>query len=63
MRFKISFQCEKAQFRFDSANPEVIYCFNGKAFKQRAILEKAKKYGNGVLRVVNGNNILETICF
>ena len=63
MRFEVSFQSEQAQTAFDEQFPEVVYCFNGKAFKQAKILAEAKKYGSGVLFVINGNNVLEQICF
>ena len=63
MRFEVSYQSEKAQANFDAANPETVYCFNNKALKQAKMLTEAKKYGNGILLVVNGNNVLEEICF
>ena len=63
MRFEISYQDGQAQYSFNKANPETVYCFNNKTFKQEAILAEAKKYGHGVLFVVNGNTVLEQICF
>ena len=63
MKFEVSYQSEKAQAKFDAANPETVYCFQSKAIKQDKMLAEAKKYGHGVLFVVNGNNILEEICF
>ena len=63
MKFEVSYQSEKAQANFDEANPETVYCFKNKAFKQAKMLAEAKKYGNGVLFVINGNNVLEEICF
>lgn len=63
MRFEVSYQDEYAQHSFDEANPETVYCFYNKAFKQVKILAEAKKYGHGVLHVVNGNDVLEVICF
>ena len=35
MRFEISYQCDEAQYNFDKANPEVIYCFDEKALKHQ----------------------------
>lgn len=63
MKFEVSYQSEKSQAKFDAANPETVYCFQSKAFKQAKMLAEAKKYGHGVLFVVNGNNVLEQICF
>ena len=63
MRFEVSYQCDYSQAAFDEANPETVYCFNNKAFKQVAILAEAKKFGHGVLHVVNGKDVLEMICF
>lgn len=63
IKFELSFQSEKSQEQFDAANPEIVYCFRDKAIKQAKILAEASKYGNGVLSVINGNNVLEQICF
>ena len=63
MRFKISYQCDEAQYNFDKANHAVIYCFDEKALKQAKLISEAKKYGSGVLFVVNGDDVLEDICF
>ena len=63
MKFEVSYQSEKAQAEFDAANPETVYCFQSKAIKQAKMLAEAKKYGHGVLFVVNGNTVLEQICF
>ena len=63
MRFEICYQCDEAQYNFDKSNPEVIYCFGEKALKQAKLISEAKKYGSGVLFVVNGKNVLEQICF
>ena len=43
MRFEISYQCDDAQYDFDKANPEVIYCFDEKALKQAKLISEAKK--------------------
>ena len=51
MRFEISYQCDDAQYDFNKANPEVIYCFDEKALKQAKLIYEAKKYGSGVLSV------------
>ena len=63
MRFEICYQCDEAQYNFDKINTEVIYCFDEKALKQAKLISEAKKYGSGVLFVVNGNDVLEQICF
>ena len=63
MRFEVSYQCEYSQAAFHEANPETVYCFNNKTFKQAAILAEAKKFGHGILHVVNGKDVLEMICF
>ena len=63
MRFEVSYQDEHAQYSFNEKNPETVYCFNNKVFKQAAILTEAKKFGHGILHVVNGNDILDMICF
>ena len=63
MRFEVSYQCEMSPADFDANNKEVAYCFNNKAIKQAAILAEARKYGHGILHVINGNNVLEMICF
>ena len=63
MRFEVSYQCDYSQAAFDEANPETVYCFDNKAFKQAAILAEAKKFGHGILHVVNGKDVLEMICF
>ena len=63
MRFEVSYQDEHAQYSFNKANPETVYCFDNKAFKQAAILVEAKKFGHGILHVVNGKDVLEMICF
>lgn len=38
MRFEICYQCDDAQYDFDKANPEVIYCFDEKALKQAKLI-------------------------
>lgn len=63
MKFEVSYQSGLAQEKFDAVNPEIVYCFRDKAIKQAKILAEARKYGNGVLSVINGNNVLEQICF
>ena len=63
MRFEIAYQCEEAQYNFNKANPEVIYCFDEKALKQAKLISEAKKYGSGVLFIVNGHDVLEDIYF
>ena len=63
MRFEVSYQCESSQAAFDEANPETVYCFGEKVFKQAAMIKEAKKFGHGILHVVNGKDVLETICF
>lgn len=63
MRFEVSYQSETSQENFNEANPETVYCFENKAFKQQALLNEAKKYGRGVLFVVNGDDVLEQVCF
>ena len=63
MRFEVSYQDEHAQYSFNEANPETVYCFTDKAFKQSVILAEARKFGHGVLHVVNGKDVLEMICF
>lgn len=63
MRFEVAYQCEYAQNDFDVANPEVVYCFGEKSLKQARMIAEAKKYGHGVLFVVNGKDVLEQICF
>ncbi|MEG2707431.1 MAG: hypothetical protein RR959_08820 [Erysipelotrichaceae bacterium] len=63
MRFEVSYQCEYAQNDFNEANPETVYCFGEKILKQLQIIAEARKYGSGVLFVVNGNDVLEHICF
>ena len=63
MRFEVSYQCDHSQAAFDEANPETGYCVGEKTFKQAAILAEAKKFGHGILHVVNGKDVLEMICF
>lgn len=63
MRFEVSYQSEVAQENFNGANPETVYCFENKAIKQANMLKEAKRFGRGVLFVVNGNVVLEQICF
>ena len=63
MRFEVAYQCEHAQQDFNEANPKSIYCFGEKALKQAELIYEAKKYGSGVLMVIKGKNVLETICF
>ena len=63
MRFEICYQCDEAQYNFDKINTEVIYCFDEKALKQAQLISEAKKYGSGVLFVLNGKNVVEQICF
>lgn len=63
MKFEVSYQSEESQAKFDASNPETVYCFGSKAIKQAKILTEARKYGHGVLFVINGNNVLEQICF
>ena len=36
---------------------------SSEALKQAKLISEAKKYGSGVLSVVNGNDVLEQICF
>ena len=63
MHFEVSYQSEVAQDRFNENNPNIVFCFSNKAFKQAEILAEAKKFGHGVLHVVNGKDVLEMICF
>ena len=63
MRFEVSYQDEQSQYSFNEANPETVYCFTNKAFKQSVILAEARKFGHGILHVVNGKDVLEMICF
>lgn len=63
MRFEICYQCDEAQYDFNKSHPEVIYCFDEKALRQAKLLSEARKYGSGVLYVMNGKTVLEQICF
>ena len=63
MRFEVVYQCDYAQHDFNEAHPETVYCFGEKALKQAKLISEAKKHGSGVLMVINGKNVLETIFF
>lgn len=63
MRIEVSYQSELSQDKFNEAFPEVVYCFGERFFKVKNMLSEAKKYGSGVLFVVNGKNVVEQICF
>ena len=63
MRIEVSYQSDLAQEQFNEAFPEVVYCFDGKRYKVAEMLKAARKFGCGILFVVNGNNVVEDYLF
>ena len=63
MRIEVSYQSDLAQEQFNDAFPEVVYCFDGKRHKVAEMLKAARKFGSGILFVVNGNNVVEDYLF
>ena len=56
--------CDASAALWEQALQLVEECGLGeKALKQAKLISEAKKYGSGVLSVVNGNDVLEQICF
>ena len=63
MRIEVSYQSDLAQEQFNEAFPKVVYCFDGKRHKVAEMLKAAKKFGHGILFVVNDNNVVEEYLF
>lgn len=63
MRIEVSYQSDLAQEQFNEAFPDVVYCFDGKRHKVAEMLKAARKFGNGILFVVNGNDVIEDYLF
>lgn len=63
MRIEVSYQSDLAQEQFNEAFPEVVYCFDGKCHKVAEMLKAARKFGSGILLVVNGNTVVEDYLF
>ena len=63
MRIEVSYQSELSQDKFNQAFPESVYCFGERFFKVKNMLNEARKFGHGVLFVVNGKGIIEEYLF
>ena len=63
MRIEVAYQCEDAQYQYDCANSDVKYVFGDCPLKIKAAVDEARKYGHGILMIVNGNNVVRDILF
>ena len=63
MRIEVSYQSELSQDKFNEAFPEAVYCFGERFFKVKNMLSEARKFGHGILFVVNGNDVIEDYLF
>lgn len=63
MRIEVAYQCEDAQHNYDEANKDVKYVFGDCPLKIKAAVDEARKYGHGILMIVNGNNVVRDILF
>ena len=63
MHFEVAYQCEMEQSDFNHANPEQVYCFGECPLKINKMIQEAKKFGHGILFIVNGNKVVRDILF
>lgn len=63
MRIEVAYQCESSQHNYDEANKDVNYVFGDCRLKIKAAVDEARKYGHGILMIVNGNNVVRDILF
>lgn len=63
MRIEVAYQCESSQHNYDEANKDVNYVFGDCPLKIKAAVDEARKYGHGILMIVNGNNVVRDILF
>lgn len=63
MRIEVAYQCESSQYNYDEANKNVVYAFGECPLKIKAAVDEARKYGHGILMIVNGNNVVRDILF
>lgn len=63
MRVEVSYQDDFAQYAYDDANKDVKYVFGECPLKIKSAINEAKKYGHGILFIVNGSKIIREILF
>ena len=63
MRFEVSYQDEHAQYSFNEKNPETVYCFGECPLKINKMIQEAKKFGHGILFIINGDKVVRDILF
>ena len=51
------------QSDFNHANPEPVYCFGDCPLKINKMIQEAKKFGHGILFIVNGDKVVRDILF
>lgn len=63
IRIEVAYQCEMEQSDYDNANNGVNYVFGDCPLKIKAAVDEARKYGHGILMIVNGNKVVRDILF
>lgn len=63
MHIEVAYQCELAQMNYDDSNKERVYVFGECALKIKACVDEARKYGHGILMIVNGDKVVRDILF
>ena len=63
MYVEVAYQCELAQMDYDDANKEKVYVFGECPLKIKSALDEARKYGHGILMIVNGGKVVRDILF
>ena len=63
MRIEVSYQDELSQYAYDDANKDVKCVFGECPLKIKAAVEEARKYGHGILFIVNGSKVIRDILF
>lgn len=63
MRIEVSYQDDLAQYAYGEANKDVKYVFGECPLRISAAVEEAKKYGHGILFIMNGSKVIRDILF